>query len=107
MANKHQLQVADNSVHQIRGALECYRSEHPSAQVDVYRSNPVCIRIRVVDPDFHDLDRVEREERVWNVLEGLPGDVRRDISVLLAITPGEMETSGMNLEFEYQMPRVP
>lgn len=85
---------------------EKYASAHPQAQVTVYRYNPVSIRIRVIDPDFHDLSRADREDIVWKILEKLPEEVVSDISVCLLITPDEKADSLMNFEFDHPSPSI-
>ena len=58
------------------------------------------IRVRVIDPTFAGLSRVERERLVRPQVHLLPKDVQSDITVLLLLAPGEERTSLMNLEFE-------
>jgi len=94
----------DQSERQVQEALEAYQCDHPGAEIVTYRQNNVSIRIRIVDPDFADLDRVEREDLVWRLLEGLPDDVRADITMLVLITPDERGTSLANLEFDKPIP---
>ena len=84
--------------------LEGYREQHPKASVNVYRQNPVSIRIRIIDPDFRGLDRVDREKDVWRILDELPADVRGDITLLLLLTPEEKPDSLANVEFEHPLP---
>jgi len=91
----------DDATRQIADLLaDRYASDHPRADVDVYRYNPVSIRIRIIDPDFDGKSIPQRERAVWKHLRTLPEDVRADISVCLLITPAEQASSPMNLEFE-------
>lgn len=83
-----------------------YASGHSRAQVSVYRYNPVSIRIRVVDPDFHGVNHATREDIIWKVLEQLPEDIISDISVCLLITPEEQAESLMNFEFDHPSPSI-
>jgi stress-induced morphogen len=94
----------DTQVQQIRGVLSQYEREHPSAQIDVRRQNAVSIRIRIIDPDFSGLDRVDREPAVWSVLKRLPDDVFTNITMLLLLSPDETEGSLANQEFEDPIP---
>lgn len=92
--------ASDPRVQQIRAILDRYRGEHRDASVDVHVQNSVSIRIRIIDSDFKELDRVEREELIWPILEPLPDEVFADISMLLLLTPDEARTSMANAEFE-------
>jgi hypothetical protein len=95
----------DKSVQRIlKTLIDQYGSQHLSAKVEAYRYNSASIRIRIIDPDFKGLDRVEREEAVWPIIETLPGDDREQITVLLLITPKEKKTSLMSLEFDSPTP---
>ncbi len=95
---------ADTQVQQIRRALSEYEVDHPNAQIEIRRQNPVSIRIRIIDPDFSGLDRVDREPAVWNVLKSLPEEVFTDITMLLLLSPDEAECSLANREFEDPIP---
>jgi YD repeat-containing protein len=91
----------DKSVQRIlKTLIDQYGSQHPSAKVEAYRYNSASIRIRITDPDFKGLDRVEREEAVWPIIETLPEDDREQITVLLLITPKEKKSSFMSMEFD-------
>lgn len=94
----------DAQVQQVLDALGQYKCDHPNAQIEVRRQNSVSIRIRIVDPDFDGLDRVDREPSVWNVLETLPEEVFANITMLLLLTPDETEGSLANREFEDPIP---
>ena len=72
----------------------------PSRKVDVYRSNNVSIRIRIIDRDFAGMDAVERDATIWNFLDELPDEVVSEITLLLLYTPSEAEKSFANMEFE-------
>ena len=92
---------ADAYVRQILEALEAgYGADHPRAVIEAYRYNPASIRIRIIDPAFKGLGLLAREEKVWPIIEGLPDDVKADISVLLLIPPEERKTSLMSEEFD-------
>jgi len=94
-------QRTDSAVDEVKAALETgYGRTHPKAKIEVYRYNSASIRIRIIDPEFAGCDRVDRQERLWPLIEGLPEDVRSDISVLLLITPQEKKTSLMSQEFD-------
>lgn len=94
----------DTQVQQIRQVLSRYESDHPNAQIEVRRQNSVSIRIRIIDPDFAGLDRVDREPAVWDVLKTLPEEVFTNITMLLLLAPDETEASLANREFEDPIP---
>jgi hypothetical protein len=64
----------------------------------------VSVRLRIIDPDFHDRDRLERETEVWGLLQQLPDDVFVNITMLLLFTPEEAEKSFTSQEFEHPVP---
>ncbi len=95
---------ADAPVQQVLGVLAQYKVDHPNAQIDVRRRNSVSIRIRIIDPDFDGMDRVDREPTVWNVLKALPEEVFTNLTMLLLLTPEETEGSLANQEFNDPIP---
>jgi hypothetical protein len=94
----------DTEVGQVLDALQPYREAHPVAAIDAYRQNLMSIRVRIIDSGFHGLDLVEREGRVWRILEPLPPAVRSHITLLLLLTPEEAKVSFMNFDFENPLP---
>jgi hypothetical protein len=84
--------------------LRDYVASHPRAQVSVKRYNSVSVRVRIIDPDYKGMSRVDRDEAVWEVLDTLPEDTREEISLLILLTPDEAKTSMMNVEFENPTP---
>ena len=84
--------------------LQRYEREHPQAEIEVYRRNSVSVRIRIIDPSFAGLSRVERSRRVWEYLHNLPERAQSDITVLLLLTPDETDASLANLDFEQPLP---
>lgn len=97
-------QNADSQVTQILDVLAPYQSEHPQAQIDVRRQNSVSIRIRIIDPDFHGQDRVDREPAIWWLLQKLPDEIFTNITMLLLLAPDETDRSLANREFEDPIP---
>ena len=95
---------ADAQVQQVLDVLDQYKGDHPNAQIEVRRQNSVSIRIRIIDPDFDGLDRVDREPSVWNVLKTLPEEVFTNITMLLLLTPDETEGSLANQDFDDPIP---
>ena len=93
--------TTDSQTARIRQKLEEeYLPKHPDAQIDVYRYNPVSIRVRILDPDFAGKDVREREDMVWPILDTLPDRVLTDLSILLLLPPEEREASLLSLEFD-------
>jgi len=97
-------QDVDVQVQRVLDALDHYKGDHPNAWITVRRQNSVSIRIRIVDPDFRGLDRVDREPAVWNLLKTLPEEVFTNITMLLLLAPDETEGSLANQEFEDPIP---
>ena len=94
----------DRAVRQVLEVLGDYEAEHRHADIHAYRQNSASLRVRILDPDFRGLDRLQREDAVWALLEKLPDDVRADISLLLLLTPDEAETSLASFEFDNPLP---
>jgi stress-induced morphogen len=94
----------DRRLRAVADALAKYEAQHPNAQAEIYRQNSASIRIRVVDPDFAGSSKADRHDTVWTFLEGLPEAVLAEISMLLLLTPDELETSFANYDFEHPIP---
>lgn len=88
----------------ISKALRGYAEQHRRAEIELYRQNPVSIRVRVVDPDFKEMTRRERSRAVWEYLHKLPEDTQANISVVITITEEEKPGSLVNLEFDNPIP---
>lgn len=84
--------------------LAPFREQYPDARVAMYRRNQHAIRIRVVDSAFERLDRSVRKKLLWTYLDQLPPDVLQDITMLLVLTPTEVEESYVNDDFEHPLP---
>jgi hypothetical protein len=94
----------DRQVQQILDILAAYERTHPQAQIQGRRHNPVSIRLRIIDPDFQTLDRIEREPEIWQLLRKLPEEVFVNITMLLLLTPEEAEHSLASQEFDHPIP---
>jgi stress-induced morphogen len=94
----------DTQVQQVLDILTAYERVHPQAQIEGRRHNPVSIRLRIIDPDFQGLDRVEREPAIWKLLHRLPEEVLVNLTMLLLLTPEEAETSWASQEFDRPIP---
>ncbi|MFO0966721.1 MAG: hypothetical protein U0793_14200 [Gemmataceae bacterium] len=94
----------DKGVEAIRSALSPYLGAHPKAKLDVYRKNPVSIRVRIVDPDFAKVTKGQRHDDIWSFLEPLPEELLSELSLLLLLTPEESTKSIANLDFDHPLP---
>jgi hypothetical protein len=104
MARRDRSLQPDPQVQQILDVLEAYERTHPQAQIEGRRHSSVSVRLRIIDPDFHGRDRLEREPEVWGLLQQLPDDVFVNITMLLLLTPEEAEKSFASQEFEHPVP---
>jgi hypothetical protein len=95
---------SDEVIERIGLALHDYQADHPRAQIELYRQNPVTVRVRIIDPDFAGLGKPLRNQIAWKYLSQLPDDVQSDISMLLLLAPDESKMSIANLEFDDPIP---
>jgi hypothetical protein len=85
--------------------MEHYIPTLPGAKCDVYRVFGSSIWIRVVHPSFAGKEIPERDEAIWAVIrKHVPKEIISHMTVVLLIAPEEMETDGMNYEFEHPSP---
>src|SRR5205807_1507599 len=94
----------DSDVREVLDVLRKYTASHPAAEADSYRQNSASIRIRIVDPGFAGIGRSTRDDRIWKILSQLPERIQSQITVLLLLTPEEVETSFANMDFENPLP---
>ncbi len=92
--------AADAVTEAIAGALQTYTKAHSAAKGVVYRYSPVSVRARIIDTDFHGKSRSERHKIVWPLVYALDEDTLGELTMLLLITPDELETSLANQDFE-------
>lgn len=91
----------DEAVRRFKAALGAYEAAHPGAEACLYRQNPGSIRIRVVDRRFEEMPRSRRHDELWAFLTDRVGaDEMEQVSLLLALGPGETGESLANLDFE-------
>jgi hypothetical protein len=95
---------SDEILDKIIGALRVYESDHPQAQIDLYRQNSVSVRLRVIDPNFAGQGKPQRSQQVWRYLGTLPDEVQGNLSTVLLLTPEETNGSFANFEFEDPIP---
>jgi hypothetical protein len=94
----------DEQVKQVLDVLAEYERLHPTAQIEGRRHSLVSIRLRIIDPDFHGRDRLEREPEIWKLLQKLPEEVFVNITMLLLLTPEEVAKSFASQEFDHPIP---
>src|SRR5579862_4264631 len=70
---------SDEVLDQIREALHDYETDHPAAEIDLYRQNSVSVRVRIVDPGFAGQNKPQRSQQVWRYLGKLSEEVQSDI----------------------------
>lgn len=91
---------SDKTLQAISKALGDFQKDHPRASIEMYRQNPACIRLRIIDPDFKGMDRVARDELLWEYLDGLDDEILAEVAFLLLLTPAEVKKSLANADFE-------
>jgi hypothetical protein len=92
---------SDPAVRALRERLQEYQATYPDAEIELYRSNPACIRVRVVDRRFGRMGIMDRHDHLWEFLSaGLPDDVMSQISVLLGVTPAQAKWDNYRLDFD-------
>lgn len=90
----------DEDLQKVMHALAVYEARHPKAVIEAVREDKYSIRVRVIDPDFKGVGRHIRHKRVWQMFEGLPGEVVSQVAWLLCVTPREAKTSLASMEFD-------
>ena len=73
--------------------LRTYEDRHPRARIEAYRQDSASIRVRIIDPDFEGLDRANRRENAWRLLDDLSEDVLSRLNLLLLPAPREKKAS--------------
>jgi len=86
----------------VRGKNDEYVKEHPGAKAELYRQNTASIRIRIADQRFAKMSKGKRHDLAWDFLAArLDEDTMQEISVLLLISPTELDSSFMSFEFDH------
>src|SRR5687768_728038 len=88
-------------------ALREFQADYPDAQIDLYRQNPVSVRLRIIDRSFKGLSEDERQKRMWRYLDRVDEESFSDLSLLILLTPDEVESSFANVEFDDPVPAWP
>ena len=77
---------------------------HPDAKIEAYRQNSVSVRLRILNPEFENKTRSQREDEIWAALDKLPEEASAEISLLLLLTPEEAKDSFASSEFDDPIP---
>lgn len=92
----------DAYVRRLREELtKAYGAEHPRAQIDVKRTYPMFVHVRVIDPGFARKDKTDRHNAVWEAIKTLPEEWWDQITLVIMLTPREATTSLVN-RFEFE-----
>lgn len=99
--------IQDGATAAVRKHAERWLRAHDmkAARVDVYRLHPYCsIRVRVVDRAFSGKSMEERDAMTSTLLDDLPDEIDRDISLVLLLSPDELRTDFINHDFDHPLP---
>lgn len=91
---------SDADVLKIRQCLAAYQGQHPRADILLYREDPYSVNMRIIDPDFAGMDRIERQYLVWSFFEQLDDRVGSQPMIVLPLTPEEASESLFSAEFD-------
>ena len=91
---------SDSGLIAVVRALDEYLAKHAGADLVVYRHDSVSIRIRIIDPDFAPVSRIQRHQSILPYLRKLPDELLSDVTVILLLAPNESDDSLANMEFE-------
>jgi hypothetical protein len=98
--------ASDPVIDEIIEALKRYETDHPGSQIDLYRQDPVSVRIRIIDSDLAGLNKIDRNKLVWAYLDKISEETQSDISTLILLTPEETKKSFANFEFNDPVPSI-
>lgn len=95
----------DPAVAALKRVLDEYELAHRGAVASLYRQNSASVRIRIIDDRFANMSKSQRHDLVWDYLSArLADDTLQEISVLLLLSPKELTSSLMNMEFDHPLP---
>ena len=104
MARKKPVSSPVDTVQILRDYLDRYEATHPGSRGSTYRRNWASIHARIIDPGFRGMDRVQRDDSVWETLSQLPEEVHQELTVLLLLTEEELSKSFANMDFDNSIP---
>jgi hypothetical protein len=96
----------DAIIDEIKEVLSSYEKDHPDARIDLYRQNTASVRVRIIDSDFSGMSKRERNDLIWKYLQPASEDSQSDVSMLVLLTPDEVNKSVANLEFDDPVPSM-
>ena len=95
---------ADAVIERIESALSAFQAAYPRAKIELYRQNSVSVRVRIVNESFRGLSRSQREDLVWEHLNALDGGAQNEISMLILVTPDELDDPFAFSSHEFDSP---
>lgn len=102
---KTKSQPVDREITQI---YEVLKSEFPHLSDNVNdvvrRYNSISIRVRLIDDQFQGKSLSERDQIAMKALARLPEKVERNITMLLTLTPQEVERGDNLMDVEFRHP---
>ena len=98
--------VRDSELQRLGDALAQYGRANPNARVDLIRENSAAIQIRVTDPQFAGLSKVERSNKVWPFIRLLPEELQDEISALVLLAPQDRLPFDVGEQFAPSQPTV-
>ncbi len=96
--------TSDQAIEAFIEAIRPYEADHPCSRIEIYRQDPVSVRVRIIDPDFGGRSRVDRHETVWRYFDILDDETQADLSSLILLTPDETAKSLANFVFDDPVP---
>ncbi len=92
---------SDSTLSAIDVALTEFKSQHPSAKIDMYRQSGFNVRLRIIDKSFAGHRTKTRHQSLWKSLASLSLKDKNQLSFMVLITPSEVAESIQNYEFDH------
>ena len=104
MAKPRPNQATDLVLQEVLHYLDSYEADHPGSRGKAYRQNSASIRIRIIDPRFQGMDRIDRDTEVRRSFNQLSDEAHFQVTMLLLLTEEELTRSFANMDFEDPIP---
>ncbi len=104
MTHMNQSDQSNEKVKQILDVLVEYQDAHVNALIEAHETFYSTIHIRIIDPDFAEIDDLDRDAKIWALLKQLPEELFCKITMLILVTPTEAHDSGSSIEFDHPLP---